>query len=339
MQKLAQERNATVLAVQSVKEKGILDVDVFEKMLRDPSIGPKVALVCMTHVPTNSGVVSPLEEVGAIIQIFNNNHRVHVSAKGSKDDAEEIENNLFDRPILYIVDACQSVGQMVVNVQHLKCDGLSACGRKYLRGPRGTGFLYMREEIAERVSPSHIDHAGAPIAQVPDCPIIADVQFKYRAGARRFEFWESSIANRLGLGKAVEYAMDIGLEKIESRCTELALELQRQLRKIDGVTLHYDTSSFVEENSQNAVTAKQCGIVTFSVNSLESSYVKAKLLEKRFTVSVVPATSTPLDSSRTKCKDLVRASLSYFNTMEEIAAFTNSLRQIICVGVTTAGTS
>lgn len=167
---------------------GIVDVQVFKDMLDgsherlDPA---DIALVCVTHIPTNSGIVNPVQEMGTLIEEFNNN-------KGPTDDTR----------VLFLVDACQSVGQLDVNVQDIKCHGLTATGRKYLRGPRGTGFLYVREEFVDSLVPSHLDHACAPVTQVPPTyPPSSNVQdwidITLQPGAKRFEFWESNIGNTL----------------------------------------------------------------------------------------------------------------------------------------------
>mmetsp|Transcript_20161 Transcript_20161/g.28355 ORF Transcript_20161/g.28355 Transcript_20161/m.28355 type:complete len:542 (-) Transcript_20161:5-1630(-) len=275
----------------------------------DPSA---IAMVCITHIPTNSGIINPVEEIGKQILEFN------INASMAKKDLS---------PILYIVDACQSVGQITINVQDMHAHALTATGRKYLRGPRGTGFLYVRQDICNRIMPSHIDHYGAPIS--PKCcdgesnaPTKSKIQFTYCKGARRFEFWESNISCRLGLGAAISYALDtVGIDKIESRIMCLSEDLRQCLRMIKEVKIHHDS-----------LIRKSCGIVTFAINGIDSELVQVQLLlknEQQFEVSVVPRSSTPIDSRITHVGDLVRVSLSYINTTHEIQSFCKRLECII----------
>jgi cysteine desulfurase/selenocysteine lyase len=312
----------TVLSIPSSvdsigRSTGVVDLDVFQSMLDgsykyqsdlllDPS---SIALVCLTHIPTNSGIVNPAEEMGNMITEYNSKH--------SKDKDQ----------ILYLVDACQSVGQLDVNVQDIHCHGLTATGRKYLRGPRGTGFLFVRNDIVQLLTPNHLDHACAPVTRVPATyPSSSNVEdwldFSLQPGAKRFEFWESNVAGKLGLGEAVRYAMDeMGMDHICACCELIVSELTALLRDMNGIELHHNSS---------------CGIVTFSVRGVNAATVKEYMWTKqskdhcRFEVSVVPATSTPLDSARCRVPDLVRASVSYTTSLEDIEKFCTRLKAIIC---------
>ena len=299
MQKIALERGFRLILAPSLQDgSGAVDVPSLKKLLYKEE---RIALVCMTHIPTNCGIVNPVERIGDVISELN------ASSNGNRKN------------VLYLVDACQSVGQRVVDVKTVKCDALACTGRKYLRGPRGTGFLYMRTEVTASVDPCHIDHAGAPISYVPKRPLPDEVEFKYQDGAKRFEFWEASIANQLGLGAAVDYCLSVGIEHIENHCKELGQRLCEQISLVDGVSVYH----YCEESE------KTSGIVVFSVEEVPSNEVKENMLSKGFALSVVPATSTPFDSSINKCPDLVRASVSYFNTMEEALEFCSALDDII----------
>ena len=266
-----------------------------------------IAIVCLTHIPTNSGVVNPAIEIGELIRGYNIRH--------AAPDGE--------LPLLYLLDACQSVGQMDLDVEKLKCHGLCATGRKYLRGPRGTGFLFVRYEIANVLEPSHIDHAAAPVKQVisnEDSLVGLDGEQQYQRGARRFEFWESNIATRLGLGLAVDHALSIGMVTIERQCRQRGRRLIEELNAVDGVEIHHANSS-------------DCGIVTFVMAGVDALEVKRRMIEgfpigdklHCFYVSTCPGTSTPLDGVE---GNIVRASCSYFNTDLELRHFYECLKLI-----------
>jgi selenocysteine lyase/cysteine desulfurase len=325
---------------------GIVDVDVFDRMLEgtykykrkkytnqqqqhrrlhkdeheyvflNPS---KISIVAITHVPTNSGIVNPVEEIGDRISAFNN--RQHPSEHSGKYG------------IMYLVDACQSVGQMDISVEKIKCHALVATGRKYLRGPRGTGFLYVSDDVVHDLTPSHMDHYGVPVTKVPllqasmnhmdnmrndtlMMPVEDLLEFAPRYGAKRFEFWESNIAARLGLGEAVHFALRKGLKNIESQIKELSSYFREKLALVSRVRINHERTS-------------SCGIVAFHCLDVESKLVKETLWQNGFEVSVVPATSTPFDSSQTSVPDLVRASVSYTNTRADLDEFYSCLVRIL----------
>mmetsp|Transcript_783 Transcript_783/g.1645 ORF Transcript_783/g.1645 Transcript_783/m.1645 type:complete len:558 (-) Transcript_783:42-1715(-) len=306
---------------------GIVDLKAFDKMLEgrfryknklgeevllDPS---SISMVCITHVPTNSGIVNPVEEIGQRIASYN--QRQQEKAKHRREEWTHYSS------IKYLVDACQSVGQMDVNVQRIKCDALVATGRKYLRGPRGTGFLYVSNDIlAQDIMPSHIDHYGCPVSSVPSTASYQSgaqlqdnevIQFAPREGAKRFEFWESSISSRLGLGEAVCVAMEKGLADIARDIQQLSSLLRVTLEeKVPNIEIHHTDST-------------TCGIVTFYCHDVDARTVQAEMWVRGFELSFVPATSTPLDSSTTNVPDLVRASISYTTTENEIYKFCDTL--------------
>ena len=307
-------RGWSVLAIPSTKREdgvtstGKVDLDCLTSMLEGNyqvngrAIDPhSIAVVCVTHVPTNSGIVNPANEIGRQIAEFN----------GSS-------NSIF-----YLADTCQSVGQIDIDVKDMKCSGLVATGRKYLRGPRGTGFLYVPDEISSFLWPDHLDHYGAPVSSIPQTSEISNalqdtITFAPRRGASRFEFWESNIAGRLGLGQALEEVLEQGQANIAEIILERGRYLVAKLCNLEGVKLHHKP---------------QCGIVTFWVPGIESSLLARELHTVAdgvlFEVSVVPVTSTPLDAAATGVPDLLRASVSYTTSNQDMDLFCERLARII----------
>ncbi len=282
-----------------------------------------VAMVCVTHIPTNSGIINPVYDLGNMIEKYN---RMKKTSKPS---------------IFYLVDACQSVGQIDVNIQKMHAHAISATGRKYMRGPRGTGFLYMKGAVANHISPSEVDHSAAQIllehlatspsplsTELATRAVNSDIDMKieYNACARRFEYWESNISTKLGLGAAIDYLDQIGgIDYVEKRIKFLASTLRNRLRTLDDRLIVY----------HDRLSLPLCGIVCFSIDGIYPDTIKKfmgdshRFNEERFELSIVPLTSTPIDSSNTGTTDLIRVSLSYFNTEEEINIFIQKLKKLI----------
>jgi cysteine desulfurase / selenocysteine lyase len=187
-----------------------------------------------------------------------------------------------------------------IDVEAIGCDMLSATGRKYLRGPRGTGFLYVRRQILSRLEPPFLDLHAAQW--------VADDRFEIRSDARRFENWETYYAGKIGLGVAIDYALQWGIEAIWARIKRLADELRQQLSAIAGVTVRDEG-------------VERCGIVSFTVTGSDADAVQRRLAKARINVSVSRISSTRLDMEARDLPDLVRASVHYYNTDEEIEQF------------------
>jgi selenocysteine lyase/cysteine desulfurase len=259
------DRTGAAIDVVPDDESGQVDVDALAGMLDE-----RVRLVSLVHVPTGGGLVNPAADVGRLTR-----------AAG----------------VPLLLDACQSAGQMPLDVEALGCDMLSATGRKFLRGPRGTGFLYVRRTLLEALEPPMLDLHSAEWQE--------DGSYRMRPDARRFEAWEANYAAKVGLGVAVDYALGVGLEAIRERDTALAEGLRERLRAIPGATVH-DTGR------------ERCAIVTFSVAGRAPDDVEAAARAVGVNVSVTPRSSTLLDFARRGLGDIVRASVHYYNTDDEL---------------------
>ena len=258
------ERGVEVTIVPN-DEHGQTSVEALTNLLDD-----KVKLVCATHIPTGGGIVNPVVEIG----------------KATKQAGA-----------LYLVDATQSVGQMTLRVDELGCDFLALTGRKYLRGPRGTGLLYVSSNLNELDDPVFMDGRSARW--------IDDWSYEPYPGARRFETFEASMAAKAGLGVAIEYALDFGIDAINKRIQVLAESLRQRLadapfvRSVEG-------------------TGVQSGIVPFAVEGRSSEAVVAALRAWGINTSVIEPLPSGFDPEGRNSQSLVRASVHYYNTEDEL---------------------
>ena len=199
-----------------------------------------------------------------------------------------------------------SAGHRVLDVQQIGCDFLTATGRKYLRGPRGTGFLYARPEAIARFEP--------PVIDLHSATWTGRESLEWQSGARRFENWEFNEAGRIGLGVAVDYMLDVGIAEIETRVTGLAEQLRARLAEIAGVRVL-------------DLGRDRCGITTFTVHGMEPLAVKQALSARRMNVTTSTPNSTRIDMERRQISGLVRASVHYYNTEAEIDRFVEAVAE------------
>lgn len=252
----AKEIGASVELIPS-DATGAVDVAALREMLDE-----RVRLVSLVHVPTNGGLVNPVAPV--------------VEAAHSVD-------------ALVMLDACQSAGQ--VQLAGLDADIITGTGRKWLRGPRGTGFLVVRRRVLDRLRPRLIDLHSATWT--------SPTGYELRQDARVFELWESNIADRLGLIAAVSYAESLGLAEIEAEVRARGDHLRAGLAELPGVTVH-------------DLGTQRCGLVTFSVAGLPAWEIRDRLRAQNITVTVSGVTSTRYDMERRGLEEIVRASPHYF---------------------------
>lgn len=271
---LAQKHGVSVESIPC-DDHGESDPRALADMLDD-----RVKLVSISHMPTNGGLINPAAEIGAVTK-----------AAG----------------IPYLLDVCQTLGQLHVDVDEIGCDIIAGTGRKYLRGPRGTGLLYMRRSLIEKTSPPFVDNHGSRW--------VAPDEYEILPTARRYESWEFNFAAVVGLAAAIDYAMDVGLADIESRVRALAATLRSALGELPGVTM-WDLGE------------QPGGIVTFSIDGHDSTEISQTLRRNAINTSVSSPASTLYDATRRGLPDLVRASVHYFNTEDEIERFVGAVGAI-----------
>ena len=267
-----QKRHGVEIDVIPDDASGQLDVGAMEDLIHE-----RTRLISITHVPTQGGLVNPAQAVGRVARKHG---------------------------IPFLLDACQSVGQMPVDVQKIGCDMLAGTGRKFLRGPRATGFLYVRASLLDELDPPFIDLHAATWSAVD--------RYEWRPDARRFENWESNVAGKVGLAVAVEYALNLGLEAIEHRVVRLAEQLRQQLSSLPGITVH--------DLGEN-----RCGIVSLRSETETATDIQARLAARGINTSVSTAPWARLDMEQRGLEELLRASVHYYNTGDEIRRFCAAL--------------
>lgn len=256
---------------------GTTDLDALEDMLDS-----RVRIVAINHCPSQNGLINDVAGIGALL-------------KGSGSQA------------WYLVDACQSVGQLPVDAPAIGADFISATGRKFLRGPRGTGFLYCSDRTLTELEPFPIDlHSG----------LWTPTGYELREGAVRFESWEKPYAALLGLGAAVDYALNLGIEAIAERIGGLASYARRQIESVPGAEL-LDRGKDLS------------GIVTFTGTNVAPRDIVAGLRESGVHVSLGTADYSQVDYLAHGIESLIRVSPHVFNTNEEINSMVSTVKSLV----------
>jgi selenocysteine lyase/cysteine desulfurase len=261
---VAQRTGAEVVVVPN-DESGQLDAAALADLVDE-----RTRLIGVSHVPTSGGLVNPAVEIGRIAR---------------------------EAGVLFLLDATQSVGQFPVDVDEIGCDLLTATGRKFLRGPRGTGFLWVRSSALERLDPY--------VAEIRSATWDGGRGFTWVDGARRFESWENSYVNMLGLGAAIRQALDLGMAAIAERTLALGAELRGRLDALPGVTTH-DLGTI------------RCAIVTAKVDGVPTADVVAALSRAGINVTATVPEHTQFDTEVRDVHPLVRLSPHYYNTEAEL---------------------
>ena len=261
---LARRTGASVEVIPDGAD-GSVDVEALGDMLDE-----RVRIVSVNHAPSQNGLVNDVVAIGDML-------RIHGS------------------PAWYLVDACQSVGQLPVDMGRIGCDVLSATGRKFLRGPRATGFLVVSQRMLDDLEPFPLDLHAATWTTLDDYDL-AD-------GAARFESWEKAYAALLGMGAAIDYALACGIDPLADRIGVLAQRARAGLAEIPGVTVR-DRGSV------------QSGIVTIRVD--DPAGVVAGLRGRGINTSLSTPDYSRIDFGRDQAPGLVRISPHAYNTEEEV---------------------
>ncbi|CAB3722071.1 hercynylcysteine sulfoxide lyase [Achromobacter ruhlandii] len=274
MRLATQHTGATIETIPS-DDSGCVDPAALQAMLDE-----RVRLVALTWLPANGGLINPAAAIGRVTR-----------AAG----------------VPYFIDAAQAVGQLPVDVAEVGCDVLSGAGRKALRGPRGTGLLYVRRDFLPRLAPAFVDTYSAPLG--------ADGQPQLRGDAARFESAEASLALRAGLANALREALDIGLDAIRARIDTVAQALRAGLTAIDGIEV-------LDQGRERS------GLVSFNLAGLEAGAVQRALAAQGITIGSNGVPYTPLDMQARGLAQIARASVSYLTRDDEIERLLDALRTL-----------
>ena len=274
---LANRWGIELLRAPDAPEGGV-DLDAMEELIHKR----RPRLVAVTHMPTNSGLIQDVAAIGAMCRA---------------------------RDVLYLVDACQSVGQMPVDPEAIGCDFLSATSRKFLRGPRGAGFLWVSDRVLNSdMEPLFPDLRGADW-------IDGDL-YQPAPGARRFETWEFEWGLVLGTGVAAAYATEVGLEAIQDRVRELAADLRARLPSLDGVRV-------LDHGAELGA------IVTATAEGRDPADLVRELRARGINTSSQTRQDAVIDYDAKGTDGALRMAPHYFNTTEDLDALIGALSEVL----------
>ena len=276
---------SNVIALLQLKERHQIEIIVIDDdeygqidlVHLEQELAKGAEMVTLTHTPTSGGLINPAESVGTLCNAYNT---------------------------FFVLDACQSIGQVPINVKEIGCQVLSATSRKYLRGPRGVGFLYVEESALDQIEPPFLDLRAATWT--------SDMGYEIVDGAKRFENWETNFAGKLGLGAAIDYALDLTVEKTSIRLKALAEILRSKLASLNQLSIH-------DQGKDKG------GIVTFSIEGLKSEVVSQKLRAEKINTSTTAPGAARFDLDHRGIPTVVRASTHYYNSEEEIDCFVSAV--------------
>ena len=234
----------------------------------------------------------------------------HVSnALGSVVPISEISKIAARRGALTVIDGAQSVPHIRVDVREIGCDFLAFSGHK-MCGPTGSGALYMRGEVAKEVEPTLI--GGGTIQDV------SPEEFTLASGWHRFEAGTPAIAEVIGLGRAVDYLTQLGMENVRAHEMGIGKALHEGLRKIPEVKVYGPEDS-----------ADRVALASFNVGDLNPHDVALALdVSKKIMIRSGHHCALPTMKEVIHADGTARASLYIYNTAEEVELFLSTVEEI-----------
>ncbi len=271
---IAKQKKVDLITVPC-DELGVVSLKQLEK-----SITSKTKLIALTHIASQRGDIQPATAIGAIAKKYN---------------------------VLFLLDTCQSVGQLNLDTKELNCDFLCGSGRKYLRGPRGSGFLFVNDKILQSLEPIFLDLHSASWRD--------SNSYEFIKTAKMFECYERNVAAMIGLSTAVQYLSKLGINAIEERISHLSSVLIAGLSELQGIR--------VLEKSHH-----RSGIITFAKDNIDAKILRNELQKRNINVSVCKQQNAQLDLGVELTGDVTRVSLHYYNTQQEVSEFLQALGEI-----------
>jgi selenocysteine lyase/cysteine desulfurase len=231
----------------------------------------KTRFISLCHIASQSGETIDVNKLGKFI------------------------NKKFPK-VLFIIDACQSIGQIKIDVKKNFCSALVCSGRKYLRGPRGTGFIYLNKKLNKKIHPSIIDLKNY---------IVENKKLKITSYKRIFEVFEYSPALKLGLSNSINEINNYGMKKIEKKNKSLSEYFRRELSDYSNIKFYENLN-------------KLSGINTLSIKNKSSQNIHSYLLKKKILTSISTYQTSTNYFKKKKIKYVLRISFHYYNQIKEI---------------------
>lgn len=271
---IAAKRYGVIIDICRSSEQGVIDLDHLKSL-----ITPQTRLISVTHMSAHSGVVQPVVDIGALARAHN---------------------------ILYFLDSSQAIGQIPIDVGDVSCDVMTATGRKFLRGPRGTGFLYASEEFCQTYPPY--------IAELQSAYINQNGMAEFYQGAQRYENWEANISARIGLTKAMEYTLSKDIDIIANKIanlTDFAADLIAKKTRFTCFPKSY------QPKPHQLKLRRQSGILALDLD-VPAKFAQNYLRENKVNVSIISPSAAPLSLGDKQDLSAIRISLHDYNTQDEI---------------------
>lgn len=269
------EKRGVEIRVARMAAEGGVDLEHLESL-----VDANTKLISITHMPSSSGEIVDVAAVGRIAR---------------KHD------------ILFQLDACQSAGHIPLNVNDLGCDIMTGTARKFLRGPRGIGFLYVNERARQKMEPIVLTNQSAAWVQSD--------KYDLRSDTRVFEAWERSVVNQLGFKAALDYYQNIGVKEAGHTLLNVADYLR------SGLAVKSNVSMTCPHSARSA-------IITFNLTGLSPEDVKMRMEGHGISTQIASVNHTRLDLEARQIDKAVRVSPHYYTTSEDVDRFLDVLDQI-----------